>query len=207
MRRVHHRRRPSRLHRRGAAGPRRTAGGDDREGPPPAFPHRRIAAAGQRAAVRQAGPARGGRQDRPAQVRGRVRLDREGHQQRDRLRRRLGQEHALRLAGASRRTGRVDVPPRREAGRRDARGLPREGRGLRCRGRHRHRGAGRRRRAPLAREVRAGLLRPRHLPGPQVQGQAAQPAAQQLGHLRAFPRRLAQLRPASASAPPAGPTT
>ena len=61
LRRARHRRRPGRLHHRGAAraaGPRRGAG---REGTPPALSHRRIAAAGQCAAVRAAGRARAGR--------------------------------------------------------------------------------------------------------------------------------------------------
>ena len=58
LRRARGRRRPGRLDRGRAAGAPGPQGGARGEGAPPALPHRRVAAAGQREAVRRVGPAR-----------------------------------------------------------------------------------------------------------------------------------------------------
>ena len=94
--------------------PRRRAG---REGAPPALSHRRVAAAGQRRAVRQARRARAGRGDRHAQMGRRVRLARARASPVRRVRRRLGQVDAVRLAGAALGARRAALSPRRREGR------------------------------------------------------------------------------------------
>ena len=114
MRCARRRRRAGRLHHRCASCARRTARGPAREGTPPALPHRRIAAAGQRRAVRKAGRARGGREDRHAEVRHRVRAAGPRLLQLRRLLRRLGPDQGLGLAGAPLGARRAAVPQRRQ---------------------------------------------------------------------------------------------
>ena len=92
-----HRRRPGRLHHRGAAGATGPAGGAGREGTSPALPHRRVAAAGQCRALRAAGRARAGRKNRHAEVGHRVRArPNTSYTQLRRVRRSLGQDQAVR---------------------------------------------------------------------------------------------------------------
>ena len=97
-----------------------------REGAPPALPHRRIAAAGQRRAVRAARRARP-RSSAIGMQKWGVEFVSPDHdaQELRRVRRGLGQVDAVRLAGAPLRVRRDPVPPRRAERRAHVRGLPR----------------------------------------------------------------------------------